>query len=573
MINLALLAGTPMPLPARGRDPKDLDVPEILRRFALVLADRTTAAREWETQAEYLAPWKRGFLSDSGALTRPEGEKLTEHLFDSTALEAMDQLVGTLAANLVPKSMLWTRVVARDEALNKIDAAAEWFEEASWRLHLGYAMSNFHAEVPELVHEAPLFGTGAMLQEERERVYPGFNGFRFRALPLARLALGQNADGEVDTAYRWFDVSAKAAVDKWGAAHVGDPVVTLARSAPNAPVRFLHKICPRPGGEPGYGATRKPFASYLVCLHSLKMALVSGYDEFPVQVWRWRRRADAVYGRGLGELVLPDVKTLNKAVELDLRGWSKDLDPPAVVEHDQVIGPVRSNAGGVTIVEPGHKVEWFTSGTRYEVNQIKIAEYQAKVRRILYADRLPPMDQNQKATATEILARRELIDQLMALPVGRCESEALTKLNERGLAMLLRAGALPPLPPELEGAEIDFEYLGPLARVARLDEALAIERFEAQLAAKAQTWPEVIDLYDPDEGTRYGARVQGVPAKVLRSEAQVRALRAAKGRRAMEAEADQAALASAEGLGKVAPFVKAISPGGPLAALPAGTGA
>lgn len=141
-------------------------------------------------------------------------------------------------------------------------------------------------------------------------------------------------------------------------------------------------------------------------------------------------------------------------------------------------------------------------------------------------------------TATEAMLRAQEKGALLAPSMGRQQSEFLGPLIERELDILARAGVLPPMPDALiqAGGLIDVEYQSPLNKAQRAEEGVAIMNTLQAITPLAQINPGVMDVFDPIAIARELAEINGVPAKVLRTEEDIQAL---KDQQAQAAQAQQ----------------------------------
>ncbi len=252
-----------------------------------------------------------------------------------------------------------------------------------------------------------------------------------------------------------------------------------------------------------------------------------GYNEFPYLVPRWSKATGEVYGRSPSYNALPDIKTLNKAVELGLKAWSKAIDPPLLVQDDGVIGRVRMTPGGITVIRSDAAVKPFQSGANMQLNAFKENELKTAIRQAYYSDQLQ-LQQGPQMTATEVQVRYELMQRLLGPTLGRFQSEFLNPLIERVFGIMFRADAFLPAPELLQGQSIDIEYVGPLARSQRMEEAVAVERLYQLAMQLGQADPSVMDILNNDEAVRMRAELLGVPKSVLRGRAEVDELRQAR---------------------------------------------
>jgi hypothetical protein len=91
---------------------------------------------------------------------------------------------------------------------------------------------------------------------------------------------------------------------------------------------------------------------------------------------------------------------------------------------------------------------------------------------------------------------------------------------------LLRNKLIPPLPEELQDAEIDIEYTGPIPRSMKNEEAQGTSMWLSEMSMLSQQGlPDIIDVVDTDATARGLGLARGVPANYMRTEDEVEAIR------------------------------------------------
>ena len=144
-------------------------------------------------------------------------------------------------------------------------------------------------------------------------------------------------------------------------------------------------------------------------------------------------------------------------------------------------------------------------------------------------------------SATQVLHLVTEMQRLMGPMLGRQQAELLEPMIERVFGILHRAGALPPPPPALAGEAVRIDYVSPIARAQQSGEAQAVLRTLEAAQAFAVLDPAVADNLDGDAGLRAIAEATGAPGRLLRSEADVAALRLGRAAAALGAEVQAAA--------------------------------
>jgi hypothetical protein len=255
---------------------------------------------------------------------------------------------------------------------------------------------------------------------------------------------------------------------------------------------------------------------------------------------------------------LPDVKMVNKMSEVTIRAAQKQIDPPLMVPDDGFILPIRTTPGSLNFYRAGtrDRMEPLNIGANNALGLNMEEQRRAAIRQAFYVDQLL-LSTGPAMTATEVLQRNEEKMRLLGPVLGRLQAELLQPVIARVFALMLRQNLLPPAPEELQGQDIDIEYVSPLAKAQKLTDLQSVMRGMEIMLQVGQVAP-VTDFLDADGLVRYIAETTGIPATVLRSDEQVAEVR----RQQAQAQAQQAqmqqAMMAAEAGGAMAPLVKAV---------------
>ena len=132
----------------------------------------------------------------------------------------------------------------------------------------------------------------------------------------------------------------------------------------------------------------------------------------------------------------------------------------------------------------------------------------------------------------------------------RLHDEMLSPLIEMAFSRMVEAGILPPPPQELQGRELNVEFVSVLAQAQRAVATSSVDRFVMSLGQIAQMKPDVLDKLDADMWADKYADMLGVDPELVVSGEQVvlvRQQRAQAQQAAQEAAmAEQAAGAAAK---------------------------
>jgi hypothetical protein len=222
-------------------------------------------------------------------------------------------------------------------------------------------------------------------------------------------------------------------------------------------------------------------------------------------------------------IALPDILTINSLVELILKATEKVVDPPTKVTERGLLSDLDLEPAGLTVVRTMDSMEPYESGARFDVSQLQRTELQRQIRSIFFVDQLE-LKESPAMTATEVQTRYELMQRLLGPTLGRLQSDYLDPLVQRTFNILYRAGQLGE-PPSIvldSSGELDIIYTGPLVRAQRADIAQGVARWVASLAELSEVEPEILDIPDWDAIAKELGSLEGVPAKLMRSNNQIK---------------------------------------------------
>jgi len=520
-------------------------VEQILKRLERLESGKQTWEIHWQEILDYVMPRKAEVT-----VQYAKGSKRTEKLYDSSAIHANTLLAASLQGTLTSASLPWFHLRVRDESLNQSREVQVWLEDCRNRMYKAFNSSNFNTEVHEFYLDICSIGTSCIETEEAE------NGFNFRTLHISEYFISENHQGKIDTLYRKFEYTARQAKQKWGDA-VGPKVQEAFENNPDKKFTFIHCVMPSEEYK-SKKQSKLPFISIHIGKEDKNVVQEGGYNEMPYLVTRWSKASGEEYGRSPAYNALPDIKTLNKAVELGLKAWAKAIDPPLLVEDDGVIGRVKTTPAGITVVRRDGAIKPLNTGARFDVSDMKETELRGAIKQAFYSDQLE-LQSGPQMTATEVQVRYELMQRLLGPTLGRFQTEFLNPLIERCFAIMQRNEMFAPAPGSLDGIDIDIEYVGPLARSQRMEEATAVERLYEMAANLAQIAPEVMDNIDHDAAIRSRAELLGVPKNIMRDPAVIEEKRKAEMQQQQEAMAMQQAQQGADLAATVAPVAQQLT--------------
>ena len=513
---------------------------------------RSTWESHWQEVADVMLPRKAEITRQ-----RARGDKRSTQIFDATAVHALELLAASLHGMLTSSANRWFSLRFKETGLNDSDEAKEWLEDATKRMYDVIAKSNFQQEIFECYHDLIAFGTSClMIEEDQEDV------LTFSARHIKEIYIQENRKGYVDTLYRRFKMSAQATVEKFGIENVSKEIVNVLKKAPFDDIDLVHVIRPRLDFDPQkQDKANMPFQSIYFEYGSGHVISIGGFKENPYVIPRYLKASTEQYGRSPGMNALPDVKVLNKMVEHSLKAAAKQIDPPLLIPDDGMLAPIRMSPGSIN---------YYRSGSRDRIEPLNInantavtlnTENQRRdaINKMFHIDQLV-VTENRNMTATEVLQRQEEKMRILGPVLGRLQSELLSPLVTRIFNIMLRNQLFMPSPDILTQQELNIEYVSPMALAQRGQELQSLMKGLELFGSLAQTMP-VMDYIDEDGLVKQIISILGLPAKVIKSDAEVQQIREDRAQQEAEQMEMQQQMAETQMAKNAAPMAKVVQDG------------
>ncbi|WP_319582599.1 portal protein [uncultured Pseudodesulfovibrio sp.] len=491
----------------------------LLTRFSGLEEARRPWVGSWQELTEYMLPRKNSFAGLGGS-SPGRGRTGDERIFDSTPLHALELLASSLGGLLTNPSLPWFDISVKDRALGDGDEVRAFLQEARERMVAVFNSEDtgFQAHVHELYLDAALLGTAVMYVEADPTTV-----VRFSSRPLGEVFVAESARGRVDTVYRKYEVTARQAIQEWGAA-CSDETRRKGEDRPEEPVEVLHAVFPRLDRDPaGFGSAHFPFASVYLEVKNSHVLEESGYLEMPYMVPRWAKAAGEIYGRGPGQTALSDVRVLNAMARTALMAAEKMSDPPLMVPDDGFLGPVRSGPGGLSYYRAGSsdRIEALPVNVDLRAAEEMMNGRRESIRRIFLGDQLAP--EGPAVTATEAVIRQAEKMRVLGPVLGRLQTEFLGPLVRRVFRIMLRGGALPAFPEGLAPDDLEVRYTSPVSRAQKQYEAQGLAQVMEYLSplVGSQDAFGIMDNFDTDRVARHVTELFNTPSDYLKSEERV----------------------------------------------------
>ena len=481
-----------------------------------LMEKRSNWESHWQEVADYMLPRKAEITKQRAA-----GDKRNISIFDATPIHALELLAASLHGMLTSSANRWFSLRFKETELNDSDEAKEWLEDATQRMYDVIAKSNFQQEIFECYHDLIAFGTACLMIEEDDE-----DTLNFSARHIKEIYIQENKKGYVDTIYRKFKMPAQAVLDKFGMENVSKEVLNSAKKNPFDELTIIHVVRPRLEFDPKKKDKKNmPFQSIYYEESTGHIIMIGGFKENPYVIPRYLKASTEIYGRSPGMNALPDVKVLNKMVENSLKAAAKQIDPPLLIPDDGMLAPIRMAPGSINYYRAGSRdrieplnINANTSITLNSENQRREA-----ILKMFHVDQLV-ITENRNMTATEVLQRQEEKMRILGPVLGRLQSELLSPMIIRIFNIMLRNNLFQIAPAILRSQELNIEYVSPIALAQKSSELQSIMRGLELFGSMAQAMP-VMDYIDENGLIKQLINILGLPAKMIKSDAEVQQIR------------------------------------------------
>lgn len=535
----------------------------VLERHQALAALRVPWESLWREIADYVMPRRSPGMN--GGMLSPSVEK-ESRLFDTTAVQANMILANGCLAWMSPQESPWFGFEppqGRDE-----DDVRRWLALATDRSRQAMALSNFYTAIHEFYLDRSAFGTAALYVE------PGVKrALNVQCWPVGTFVIDEDAEGNVDTVIREFELTVRQAVQKF-AGKCSARVLDLANQGGaklHEKVKFLHCICPRTREEMASGTDaqgRMPVASIYLERESKHVCRVSGYEEMPVMVSRyleWGTGLGALYGWSPAFSAVPEARQVNFLQKM-MDALAEKMAFPPVMAPDELEGEIDSSAGGVTYFDRALAAaqamprEWQTQG-RYDVGLERVRERQGAINRAFHTELFQMFSQLEKRMTAREVAERASEKLIQFSPTfSRMTVELFNPLMERIFGILLRAGEFGEVPRGLvedQGNGVGYvpvpevHYTSRIALSLRATHSVGMQRTVELVSSIAPMSPGVVKHFDWAGAIREDALNNGMPAKFVRPLTEVQEEMAAEAEAAMQSEQQAQIAMAAESASKI----------------------
>ena len=479
----------------------ELSLEAILSRYQAAQSRRRSWEGLWRDCYSYALPQRgSGFGSEFDPARRH-----AERLFDGTAPDAVEQLAASLLAELTPPWSQWFGLVpGYDVSEISRSLTSEELDRATQTIQGHFDRSNFSVEIHQAFLDLVTVGSATLLFEEAP--LGTLSAFRLTAVPMSEMHFESGPNDEILGHFRSRSLPVQVVQSLFPKAMLPEKRDSCSSGHANRTLPVVEAVLPS-GSEFLYTA--------LLLDHNDKPTLLAQglLPSSPFISFRWLKGASEVYGRSPIMTALPDIKTVNKVVELVLKNASIAVTGIWQAEDDGVLNPANIRLVPGTIIPKAVGSSGLTplqSPGRFDVSNLMLDDLRGRIRHTLLVDRLGPTA-GRRMTATEILERSNEMSRLLGATYGRLQAELLTPLISQAMRILRRRGEIPDI--VLDGRTIDLQYRSPLARLQARDD---VQNTLMWLETNAKLGKEAQGVVDVRATALWLGERLGVPGQLVR---------------------------------------------------------
>ena len=469
---------------------KKLKPEDIIKRAEMAQRKKDEFESLYRDAYEFALPQRQLYGHWEG---QSQGAKKMARVFDSTAINSTQRFANRLQSGIFPPQRKWCRLEpGQDIPKERHAEAMAILDLYNEKMFTVIKQSNFDIACGEFLLDLAV-GTAGMLVLPGDDVQP----INFIPVPMFLMSYEEGANGAVDKVYRRMRMKGEAITQQWKDAKIPESVAQRIATKPTDDVELLEATV--------YDQDRGDWSYHVIDKTSKEEIVFRKMKTSPWIISRYSKVAGEVYGRGPLLTALPDIKTLNKTLELVLKNASLAISGVYTAADDGVLNPstVKLVPGAIIPVArnggpQGESLKPLARSGDFNVSQIIIQDLRANIKRTLLDESLPP-DNMSARSATEVVERMKELAQNLGSAFGRLINETMIPLVSRILSVMDERGLID-LPLQVNGLEVKVSPVAPLAMAQNMEEINNIVQFmqltanfgaEGQLAVKTG---ELIDF-------------------------------------------------------------------------------
>lgn len=445
-----------------------------------------------------------------------DGQKKMDKVFDSTAVEAIQDGAGKIQDNIAPIWMKWAVIrpsaeVERMEGYEDFEQQIKEEQQKNTDIIFDYInRSNFHSQFFESCVDL-LIGTNTLAIDE---TFKPDNPIVFSTIPQKGIAFSEGSDGVIHTHFRRHKLRARNIESTYVGFEASQQIREKIDKDPECEVLIHQGIIHDEKTDTYHGVVWVDEEDKISWYMDYK-------DSNPWNTSRYTKVAGEVRGRGPAVQLLADIKTLNKIKEFSLQKAAIDLSGIWMATDDGVTNPYNMTLSPGVVMTVGSNNSQNPSLMRLDTSTnlnlvlFEVQNLENRIKRAFFGDLRDP--DSPVRSATEIaLDSREMLKK-MGSAFGRLQTELLIPIINRVAWILQRNGIIKPI--KINGKLLTVQFTSPLAVAQDMQEMMAVQQAIEFTAATSGPEMVKVNFVIEDIGSWAGGKV-GMPQELIRDKAE-----------------------------------------------------
>lgn len=500
---------------------------KVQSRWDALKEERASWMSHWKDISEVLLPRAGRFLPTEN---NRGGKAAFRKILDSTGTRALRTLSGGMMSGMTSPARPWFRLTTFNPELDESYEVKVWMSQVTSLMQMVFYKSNTYRALQMAYEELGAFGTSATL------IYDDFDRvIHCHPLTIGEFAIATDSRGRVNTVYREFRMTVAMLVQEFGLENVSRTVRDLYdRGQMDEWVEVINAIEPRTERDPRKtDAKNMPYLSVYFEKSGDKGKVLreTGFTEFPAMCARWSVTGGDIYGTSPGMEALGDLCQLQQMQFRKSQAIDYKVHPPVLIPSEMKNMGTQFLPGGVIPYSNAQQAQQIRSAYMVDLDLnsllVDIQDVRQRINEAFYRDIFMLMvnSTDKTMTATEVTERHEEKMLLMGPVLERLNAEMLDPLINIVFNKLVQADLLPPLPEDLQGQQLNVEFISILAQAQKAISTNSVDRMFSVLGNLAGMKPDIVDNVDLDFWPQWYADALGVDPRFIVSGKKVAVIR------------------------------------------------
>lgn len=500
---------------------------KVQSRWDALKEERSSWMSHWRDISEVLLPRAGRFLPTEN---NRGGRAAFRKILDSTGTRALRTLSGGMMSGMTSPARPWFRLTTFNPELDESYEVKVWMSQVTSLMQMVFYKSNTYRALQMAYEELGAFGTSATL------IYDDFDRvIHCHPLTIGEFAIATDSRGRVNTVYREFRMTVAMLVQEFGLENVSRTVKDMYdRGQLDEWVEVINAIEPRTERDPRKtDAKNMPYLSVYFEKSGDKGKVLreTGFTEFPAMCARWSVTGGDIYGTSPGMEALGDLCQLQQMQFRKSQAIDYKVHPPVLIPSEMKNMGTQFLPGGVIPYSNAQQAQQIRSAYMVDLDLnsllVDIQDVRQRINEAFYRDIFMLMvnSTDKTMTATEVTERHEEKMLLMGPVLERLNAEMLDPLINIVFNKLVQADLLPPLPEDLQGQQLNVEFISILAQAQKAISTNSVDRMFSVLGNLAGMKPDIVDNVDLDFWPQWYADALGVDPRFIVSGKKVAVIR------------------------------------------------